>query len=175
MLKFGLKRPKIGFFWILWKVLSLIFLGSNLKLKQILLLIFGIPKLPKITSLGLLCNILKKKWVMKLVLCMQISMKAWYKLILWFWWTWSNISKVSKIASLQCLYNISISQYLKDFPRHWNTGLVSSRGSLTSWGKGASLALVGDPFSDSATMRMLYQVDVLHQPASHPIFSCWVG
>ena len=67
----------------------------------------GMPKLPKITSSLFLCNILRKKWVMKLIFCMQISMKACYKLILWFWWGWSSIPKVLKIASLQCLYNIS--------------------------------------------------------------------
>ena len=38
---------------------------------------------------------------------LQVSMKACYKLILWFWWGWSSISKVRKIASLQCIYNIS--------------------------------------------------------------------
>ena len=41
----------------------------------------GIPKLPKITLL-FLCNILRKKWVMKLIFCMSTSMKACYKLIL---------------------------------------------------------------------------------------------
>ena len=40
------------------------------------------PKLPKITSLLFLCNILRKKWVIKLIFCMQISMKVFYKLIL---------------------------------------------------------------------------------------------
>ena len=44
----------------------------------------SLPKLPKITSLLFLCNILRKKWVMKLIFCMQISMKVSYKLILWF-------------------------------------------------------------------------------------------
>ena len=43
------------------------------------------------------------------------------------------------------------------------------------WGEGASLALVGHPFSDGITIKMPYGVDVLHQPASHPIFSYWVG
>ena len=43
----------------------------------------GMPKLPKITSLLFLCNILRKKWVMKLISCMPTSMKACYKLILW--------------------------------------------------------------------------------------------
>ena len=40
---------------------------------------------------------------------------------------------------------------------------------------GASLALVGNPSSDGVTMKMPYGVDVLHQPALHPIFSYWVG
>ena len=65
------------------------------------------PNLPKIKSLLFLCNILRKKWVMKLVFCMQITMKICCKLILWFWCGWSSISKVPKVASLQCLYNIS--------------------------------------------------------------------
>ena len=41
---------------------------------------------------------------MKLIFCMQVSMKACYKLIVW---EWSKIPKVPKIASLQCLYSIS--------------------------------------------------------------------
>ena len=56
-------------------------------------------------------------------------------------------------------------------PRLWNTGLVSSGDILTSWGEGASLALVGHPSSDGVTIKMPYGVDVLHQPALHPIFS----
>ena len=34
--------------------------------------------------------------------------------------------------------------------------------SLTSWGEGASLALVGHPSSDGVTIKMPYGVDVLH-------------
>ena len=60
-------------------------------------------------------------------------------------------------------------------PRLWNTGLVSSRDILTSWGEGAFLALVGHPSSDGITIKMPYGVDVLHRPASHPIFSYCVG
>ena len=41
--------------------------------------------------------------------------------------------------------------------------------------EGVSLALVGCPSSDGVTVKMSYGVDVLHQPASHPIFSYWVG
>ena len=56
-----------------------------------------------------------------------------------------------------------------------NFGLVCSGVSLTSWGEGASLALVGHPSSDGVTIKMPYGLDVLHRPASHPIFSYWVG
>ena len=56
-----------------------------------------------------------------------------------------------------------------------NIGLVFSRVSLTSWGEGASLVLVGHSSNDSVTIKMPYGVDVLHRPASHPIFSYWVG
>ena len=42
----------------------------------------GMPKLPKITSLLLLCNILRNKRMMKLIFCMQTSIKACYKMII---------------------------------------------------------------------------------------------
>ena len=45
---------------------------------------------------------------------------------------------------------------------------MSRRASLTSWGEGAFLALVGHPSSDAVAIKMTYGVDVLHQPASHP-------
>ena len=48
--------------------------------------------------------------------------------------------------------------------------LFSSRASLTLWGGGASLALVGHLSSDGVTIKMRYGVDVLHQPASHSLF-----
>ena len=68
------------------------------------------------------------------------------------------------------------SQNCMHFPaRHLNTGFVSSGASLTSWGEGVSLALVGHPSSDGAMIKMPYGVDVLHRPALHPIFSYWVG
>ena len=60
-------------------------------------------------------------------------------------------------------------------PRIWNTGLVSSEAGLASWGEGSSLALVGHPSSDCITIKMPYEVDVSHWPASHPIFSYWIG
>ena len=49
------------------------------------------------------------------------------------------------------------------------------RASLTSWRKGASLALVGHPPSDGATVKILHRLDILHQQALHPIFSYWLG
>ena len=52
---------------------------------------------------------------------------------------------------------------------------MSSGASLTSCGEGASLTLVDHPSSDGITIKMPYEVDVLHRPASHPIFSYWVG
>ena len=55
-------------------------------------------------------------------------------------------------------------------------GLVSSGVSLTSWGEGASLALVGHPTSDGVTIKIPYRVDVLlHRPAWHQNCSYWVG
>ena len=45
--------------------------------------------------------------------------------------------------------------------RHWNTGLVSSWVSVTSWGEGVFLVLVGYPSSCGATINIPYGVDVL--------------
>ena len=45
----------------------------------------------------------------------------------------------------------------------------------TFFSHGEKLALVGHPSSDGITIKMPYGVDVLHRPASHPIFSYWVG
>ena len=57
-------------------------------------------------------------------------------------------------------------------PIHWNIGSVSSGVSLTSWGEGAFLALVGHRSSDGVTIKIPCVVDVLlHRPASHPILS----
>ena len=61
------------------------------------------------------------------------------------------------------------------FPETLKYWLVSSGASLTSSEEGASLALVGHPSSDGVTMKLSDGVDILHRPASHPIFSYWVG
>ena len=53
---------------------------------------------------------------------------------------------------------------------------MSSGVSLTSWREGTSLAFAGHPSSDGVTIKIPYGIDVLlHQPASQPIFSYWVG
>ena len=41
-------------------------------------------------------------------------------------------------------------------PKHWNTGLVSSEVSLTSWGEEASLALADHPHSDGSTIKSAF-------------------
>ena len=42
--------------------------------------------------------------------------------------------------------------------------------------EGASLGLVGHPFSDDIAIKITYGVDVLlHRSVSHPNFSYWVG
>ena len=69
----------------------------------------------------------------------------------------------------------SILNKLSSPPRLWNTALVSSGASLTLWGEGASLALLGHLSSNGVTIKMPYGVDVLHQPALRPVFSYWVG
>ena len=69
-------------------------------------------------------------------------------------------------VTFQLLYPLNTSE---------NQRLVSSGVSLTSWGEGASLALVSQPSSDGVKIKMPYEVDVLHRPASHPIFSYWMG
>ena len=42
-----------------------------------------------------------------------------------------------------------------------NTTLVSSRVSLTSWGEGPSLVLVGHCSSDGVTIKIPNEVDIL--------------
>ena len=44
-----------------------------------------------------------------------------------------------------------------------------SGASLTSWGGGAFLTLVGSTSSDGVTIKMPYRVNVLYQTVSFPI------
>ena len=52
--------------------------------------------------------------------------------------------------------------------------MVSNRAILTSWGEGASLALVGHPSSDGVSKKMPYGVDVFIDQLCTPS-SYWVG
>ena len=64
----------------------------------------------------------------------------------------------------------------KPYSYHHETlkSLVFSGDSFTSLGEGASLALIGQPSSDGATIKIPYGIDVLsHQPGLHLIFSYW--
>ena len=45
---------------------------------------------------------------------------------------------------------------------------MSSGASLTSWGEGASLALVGIPYSDGVTIKMMFYIYQFRTP-SFPI------
>ena len=47
---------------------------------------------------------------------------------------------------------------------------MSSRASLTSWGKGASLVIVGHPSSDAVAIKMPFGVDVLIDQLRIPTF-----
>ena len=72
---------------------------------------------------------------------------------------------------------VILQDHFRKFPRDFEIlGWCPARPVLPHGeGEGASLALVGNPSSDGITIKMPYGVDVLHQPASHPIFSYWVG
>ena len=72
--------------------------------------------------------------------------------------------------SSRCSHLAIITTNLRD----WNTGLVSSGISLTSWGEGAYLTtlLVDHSSCVGVTIKMPYGAHVsLYQQASHPIFS----
>ena len=81
------------------------------------------------------------------------------------------------IISIQNSISISLYKWLPLFqcfsPKHWMTGLVYSRISLTSW-RDVCLALVDHP-SSHGNIKIPYGLDVLlNQPAWYPIFSYWV-
>ena len=88
-----------------------------------------------------------------------------------------NYSRTSIVlyGITQEIFQLILKKILSLLNIRQGSGLVSRKASFTSWGEGASLALVGHLSSDGVTIKMPYGVDVLHRPASHPIFSCWVG
>ena len=85
------------------------------------------PKLPKITSLLFLYNMLRKKWVMQLIFYMK-TWRAW-------WWEWSSILKVLKVTSLQCLYNISKKKLWMEFILEFIKIKTSASWIINFWWK----------------------------------------
>ena len=62
----------------------------------------GMPKLRKI-QVCYFFEISQERSRLKLIFCMQISLKVSFKLIKWFLLGWISIRKISKIESLECL------------------------------------------------------------------------
>ena len=74
---------------------------------------------------------------------------------------------------LICLMYLTLKYWVGETLKYW---VGVQWVSLTSWGEGVSLALVGFPSSDCITINIPYGVDVLlHQQALHHIFSYWVS
>ena len=61
-----------------------------------------------------------------------------------------------KLGSMGLMYDENINP---ETLKYW---VGVQRDSLTSWGEGASLALVGHPPTDGVMIKMSYGVDVLH-------------
>ena len=84
----GKKRPKWQqnrFFYISWKVLSLVFFGNNLTLTLIfLILLFNINPISGMQGY-LKCNMSRKKWMVNFVFGIQIKIEFFYKLMLSLW------------------------------------------------------------------------------------------
>ena len=83
------------------------------------------------------------------------------------YWVTCNLQRVGKLQITFWLLGKYTQNFLEEksqthTPKTLNTGLVSSGVSLTSWGEGTSLALVGHPSSDGVTIKMPYGVDVLY-------------
>ena len=66
---------------------------------------------------------------------------------------------------------LKVSSFLKDI---YKSGKMQTWYDV-SWGESASLVLVGHPSSVGILIKIPCEIDVLlHQKASHPIFSYWV-
>ena len=117
------KWPQDRFFWIFWKILSLVFLGNNLKQKLILLLIFehqfhlwqnsGSRVMGQIAVSQSNCRILYKcsisikKWMMKFIFGMQINSKVFYKWISSLWVCPTRYAQSAQHKKFVYLCNIS--------------------------------------------------------------------
>ena len=85
------------------------------------------------------------------------------------------MAKISRVKGFRSFYRNQLFLEEIEISFFHRNHFVSSGASLTSWGEGASSALVDHPSSDGVTIKMPSVVDFLHQPASHPIFSYWVS
>ena len=110
--------PKKSFLDFLKMFVMLVFLGNNLKWKLTFLLIFhyhiwqssGYQVMgQKAINLQdfLICIILRKKWIMKFVFCMQINIEVFYKVILPFWVSVTRHAQSTQ-SKFAYIYNISI-------------------------------------------------------------------
>ena len=86
---------------------------------------------------------------------------------------------VLRQSNCRILYNVSRKEMRDQVAilRHSNSGLVSSGVSLTSWGEGASLALVYHPSSDGFTIKIPYggRCFITSTSFTPHLFSYWVG
>ena len=85
--------------------------------------------------------------------CVPLLNLDWYH----FTWKWNSSStlnkrKIVEKVKFKRIFYLCFLQPTINL-KHWNTGLVSSRVSLTSWGGGTSLALVGHASSDGITRK----------------------
>ena len=81
-------------------------------------------------------------------------------------------SAYSNHPSIRKIKHLCVPENKFDHPRDYEIlGWCPAGTVLAQGGESASLALVGHPSSDGITIKMPYGVDVLHRPASHPIFS----
>ena len=62
--------------------------------------------------------------------------------------------QVNHFANSNYHFAVENSQKIIFPQKYWNTGLVSSGASLTSWREGASLALVGNPSRDGVMIKI---------------------
>ena len=91
------------------KLIFFMQISIKLSYKFIPLTLVGVArptKLPRITSLQNLCDIIRTKWGIKLFFC-AMSITIFYKWNYNFWWVWRGMLKLLKITIIECLCNIS--------------------------------------------------------------------
>ena len=76
---------------------------------------WGIPKVPKITSLQYPCNISRKSWGINMIFCIKIRIKVFYKLIVS-----SLLFRAIHAQSTQKIKFVIFLQYLKKKRKGWS-------------------------------------------------------